>query len=228
MAGARWCAAICCLGLVWALGPPAVAAAEDQLVEFQWTFAVLRPGSQDAELFPVVKDTPLTSGDLFKLYIEKASPCYVYWVYLSSRQKLRLLFPQRIDAYDDPPGINTPHYIPSGSQWFQLDEEVGQERFYVLASASRLLELENLFTRLAAAGDGRAKEDLSQKILAEIRRLRWENRKFKRTAERPALIMGQIRGEIEAQKNDWQKISALATVVRAENFYSKALTIDHR
>jgi hypothetical protein len=220
--------------LIWAvvgiltLAPAFGAAASDDAVpiRFRYAFVAYNPSPSGGELVPITRDTALTTGDYFKFFIEKETPCHVYLVYLSAQKDIHLLFPPA--PGQAAPETSVPFYIPDAKNWFRLDEQTGEERFYLLAADQRLQTLEDLFTRLTAVDADADKDLIRVQITGEIRRLRWENRNFKRAAERPVAIMGQLRGAPGAEMPPPKEISDLAIAVSGEGFYSKAFTIDHR
>ena len=205
----------------------AQAEGED-LIQLKWAFVAFNHTDDGGELVPIRKDSAMNSGDYFKFFIEKQTPCYVYLAYLSAQGDMHLLFPAEVSTYDAGLSIQMGQYVPSGRNWFRLDSHTGEERFYLLASLERLTDMEQLFKRLEGTTVAAEKKQLTDDIVSEIRRLRWENRKFKRTAERPVAIMGQLRGLSKTKMPEPQKVSDLAVEIRAEQFYSKAFTIDHR
>jgi hypothetical protein len=200
----------------------------EDLIQLKWAFVAFNHTDDGGELVPIRKDTAMNSGDYFKFFIEKQNPCYIYLAYLSAQGDIHLLYPSAVDSNDASLSIGMGAYVPSGNNWFRLDFHTGEERFYLLASLERLTAMESMFTRLAAAPGAVEKKQLTDDIVSEIRRLRWENRKFKRTAERPVAIMGQLRGLSKTKMPEPKKVSDLAVEIRAEQFYSKAVTIDHR
>ena len=119
------------------------------------------------------------------------------------------------------------HYIPADDQWFELDEHTGEERFYLLASVKRLTDLEALVNGYESA-DNVKKPPLTEKILAEIRKLRKQHLKFKTYAERPVNIIGNLRGTEKAETAEARDIAKYALEISADTFYSRTFTIDHQ
>ena len=87
--------------------------------------------------------------------------------------------------------------------------------------------LESLFSQYESAQPAQ-KEELKQKILAEIKNLQWQHRNFKKYAERPVPIIGNLRGAGEVDKSDSFDVADLAIEISAQNFYSRTFTIEHR
>ncbi len=196
-------------------------------LKFSWAFVGYSKGDSGGELVSIEQDVKLKSGDKFKFFFEMMQSGYVYLIMQSSQQDIDLLFPEKLNKYDAPTPPGGAFYVPSGANWFQLDDQHGQERFYVLVSMNRLLELEVLLKGYQAT-DGASKAAYKDKILKEIRSLRWKNRKFKKSAERPVAIMGQTRGVKKATIPDSKSVSEMATAIEAENFFSRTFTIDHQ
>lgn len=217
-------------GVLLAVGAPVPAAfadADQAPLKFNWAFVGYSKGDSGGELVRIDRDIRLNSGDKFKFFFEMIQRGYAYLITLSSQAELHLLFPQSLARYDTPPPPAGTYYIPSGRNWFQLDDQKGQERFYLLVSTERLLGLESLFKGYLAAA-GAQKVAFRDGVLSEIRRLRWKYRKFKKTAERPVAVMGKTRGIKKAALPDAAAVSALATPVETDNFFSRTFTIDHQ
>jgi hypothetical protein len=196
-------------------------------LKFNWAFVGYSKGDTGGELVRIEKDIHLKSGDKFKFFFETMQRGYVYLITQSSQAAMHLLFPQDLGTYDGPPPAVGAFYIPSGANWFQLDDQKGEERFYLLVSTQRLLELESLLKGYLAS-KGAQQAAFKDSVLSEVRRLRWKHRKFKKSAERPVAIMGQTRGIKKATLPDASAVSDLATFIEAENFFSRTFTIDHQ
>jgi len=211
-------------------GPKATATWADTTagpLKFNWAFVGYSKGDTGGELVSIDKDIQLKSGDKFKFFFEMMQSGYVYLLTYSSQAELYLLFPQNLGQYNTSPPPNRSFYIPAGVNWFQLDDQKGQERFYLLVSTQRLFELESLLKAYNAA-QGAQKTAFKDGVLKEIKRLRWKHRKFKKKAERPVAIMGQTRGIQKATLPDAAAVSKLATSIEAKNFFSRTFTIDHQ
>lgn len=213
--------------LIAATNPDVCDAADPEPLKFNWAFVGYSKGGDEGELVRIDRDVKLKSGDRFKFYFEMMQRGYVYLITCSSQGDIFLLFPQSLGRYDTPPPSAGSFYIPSGVNWFQLDDDKGQERFYLLVSTQRLLELESLLKGYQAAKDA-PKAAFKDSVLAEIRRLRWKHRQFKKSAERPVAIMGQTRGIKKATLPDASAVSEMATSIEAKTFFSRTFTIDHQ
>jgi hypothetical protein len=111
--------------------------------------------------------------------------------------------------------------IPSSDSWMRLDDRVGTERFFVVASPQPIVRLEALFTLYDTANEG-LRRQLAADFEGEIVRLRKELQPLETPAERPAVIGGLVRG-MKSPRDDVE-----VTEVAAEGFFLKVLTIEHR
>jgi len=148
-------------------------------LKFNWAFVGYSKGDTGGELVSIDKDIQLKSGDKFKFFFEMTQSGYVYLLTYSSQAELYLLFPQNLGQYNTPPPAAGSIYIPAGINWFQLDDQKGEERFYLLVSKQRLYELESLLKAYHTA-QGAQKTAFKNGVLKEIKRLRWKHRKFKK------------------------------------------------
>jgi hypothetical protein len=200
---------------------------KEENVHFRWALGAITVEGKNYVLIPITKDTTLKTGDQFKIFLELQKDCFVYLISHSSQGSLQMLFPYDFQQFVPKNDILKKNYIPKENKWFKLDQHVGIETFYLLASAQRLNQLESLFGQYVSA-QSTQKEELKQKILAEIKNLRWQNRKFKKHAERPVPIIGSLRGAGKVDKPESFDVADLAIEISAQNFYSRTFTIDHR
>jgi hypothetical protein len=201
-------------------------AQEKGSVHFQWAFGAIKK-VDGSEVEAVTRDTVLKTGDQIKFFLNLKNTCYVYLIYLSSQGELSVLFPQRFKPLSGEYDLSGTHYIPKDDQWFELDEHLGEEKFYLLASAERLSKLEALVNDYESA-DSAKKPAFAKNILVEIRNLRKQHLKFKTYAERPVNIIGNLRGTEKAGKAGAHDVANLAVEISADTFYSRTFTIDHR
>ena len=195
-------------------------------IQFQWAFGALKRAN-GSKFVAVTKDTDLKTGDQIKFFLKVNDNCFVYLIYRSSQGELSILFPHRFKLMSAEYTLAGNHYIPKGDQWFELDEHTGEERFYLLASKNRLMDLEARINDYESA-DNAKKPALAKVILAEIRKLRKQHLKFKTYAERPVNIIGNLRGTEKAETAGSQDIAKFAVEISADTFYSRTFTIDHK
>ncbi len=196
-------------------------------IKFHWAFVAAKQASQNVQIEPITRDTILRSGDQIKFFIKLQNSCYVYLIYHSSQGELSVLFPRHFKLKKGEKNLAVSHYIPNGDQWFELDEHAGEERFYLLASTERLLELESLVNNYVTA-DAAKKPSLAKMILTEIRRLRKKHLKFKTYAERPVSIIGGLRGTDGKKPTEALDAAKYAIEISADTFFSRTFTIDHK
>jgi hypothetical protein len=202
------------------------AAQPNANVKFQWAFGALKKAN-GSKFEAISKDTDLKTGDQIKFFLKVNKDCFVYLIYRSSQGELSVLFPHRFKVLSAEYTVSGEHYIPKDDDWFELDDHTGEERFYLLASVERLLELETLINDYESAGAAQ-KPPLAQKILSEIRKLRKQHLKFKTYAERPVNIIGNLRGTEKAETAGARDIAKFAVEISADTFYSRTFTIDHQ
>lgn len=224
-------AAFVALGLGLTLGFGLVVAQQqseqEQNIRFLWAFGAIKKGEGESKLIPIARDTALKSGDQIKFFVKLEIECFVYLIYHSSQGEVSVLFPYRFEQLSRGYPSQAEYFIPQGVEWFELDEQVGQETFYLLASADRLHDLEALINMYETA-DPAKKPELAKKALKEIRGLMRENRKFKSFAEKPVTIMGHLRGSEKVEAASTPDVTNLAVEISGSNFYSRTFTIDHK
>ncbi|MDJ0984566.1 MAG: DUF4384 domain-containing protein [Desulfobacterales bacterium] len=202
------------------------SAPQEANLQFQWAFGALKKAN-GSKFEAVTKDTVLKTGDQIKFFLSVNQNSFVYLIYRSSQGELSVLFPQRFQLQSAEYTLAGHHYIPKDDQWFELDAHTGEERFYLLASIKRLVDLEALINEYESA-DKAKKPPLAKKILAEIRRLRKQHLKFKTYAERPVNIIGNLRGTEKAETVKTHDIAKYAVEISADTFFSRTFTIDHK
>lgn len=134
-----------------------------ETVSFSWAFLV-KSESRPVQALEFAGPEPVFAGELLRIYLEWPAQSFVYLYLLDSKEDLYLVFPPNGSFYngDFPAGYQT--YIPSGREWFALDELKGRERFYLLASNKRLFELEKLTDSFLASND----QNLKGRLQAEL------------------------------------------------------------
>ena len=196
-------------------------------VTFLWSFGAIRNTGTGPRFESITRDTAMKSGDKIKFFLRVENNCFVYLIYQSSQGDLSVLFPYRFKMEDKGYQTSENYYIPKGDQWFELDEYSGTEKFYLIANANRLAELENLLNEYESA-DKSHKITIGKKIVSEIRKLRKKHLKFKSPVEKPITIVGKMRGTEEAKAAGLNDIADHASEISAENFFIRTFTIDHQ
>ena len=202
--------------------------AEDQSIRFRWAFACLKKQNRDHKLSKVTHGTSLKTGDRLKMYIELQTKCFVYIFYEAPQGKIYMLFPYETELFSADYGISKEYYIPQGDMWFELDENVGTEKFYLLASSQRLNELEALYGQYSSATKLPKQKVLGKEILTKIRELRKQRLDLTTIPERPVQIAGSIRGIEKDKVDNSPDVANVAVQISATDFYSRTFTIDHQ
>jgi len=220
------------LGLVYPENPRTASATqqrqpEKENVTFNWAFGALVGKESERKLISITRDTVLKTGDQFKMMVELKRKCFVYLIYHSGQGEVQLLFPNNIKQFSDNYKTLEKYYIPQGDLWFALDENVGQETFYLLVSVKRLTKLETLLNDHESA-DPKGKPALTTKILTEIRKIKRQYRTLTAAAERPVSIGGTVRGVTKNQNIPLNDVASLAVEITATDFYSRTFTIEHK
>lgn len=199
----------------------------DDKVSFLWAFGAIRKTDQGSQFVKITRDTELKSGDQLKMLVKLNKKCFVYVFYYSSQGQLHMLLPYHLNQFSDDYEVSKNYYIPQGNFVMELDENVGKEKFYLIASARRLHELENLFDSYDS-DEGAKKTEFSESIIEEIRKLRKRHKKFTTEAERPIASTGSIRAHIVSGQVGLPELDELAVEVTAKDFFAKTFTIDHK
>jgi hypothetical protein len=196
-------------------------------ISFRWAFGAMVGPENDRRLVAITRDTTLKTGDQLKLLVELKKKCFVYLIYHSGQDDMLMLFPYKLDQFSTDYKISKKYFIPQGNLWFELDENFGVETFYLLASATRLNELEALFENHKTEG-AIDKQKRAKNILNQIRKIKKQYRKLTTNAERPVSIGGNVRGVNKDQEILPLDFDAISAVVSASNFYSRTFTIEHQ
>ena len=207
--------------------PIAHAEKKDGNISFRWAFGALVGAENDQRLISVDREATLKTGDKLKILLKLQKKCYVYFIYRSADGELYRLFPYELNQLSPEVKTSDKYYIPQGGGWFELDENIGREKFYLLASAERLTHLETLLERLDAAQVPK-KAKIGLEVLSEIRKIRKRHKKFTSRAERPIPIGGSLRGLNDKNRAGLPEIAPLSFEISAVDFYYRSYTIDHQ
>jgi len=235
MRSLRWVVLICLFvsfGFICPDSPDTVIAAqkiqsEKENVCFRWAFGAVVGKENARKLVKITHDTTLKTGDQFKMLVELEKKCFVYLIYHGGQGEMQMLFPNDLKQFTTNYRLMEKYFIPQADLWFALDENVGRETFYLLASAKRLTKLEALLTDYESADPAR-KPELTTQILSEIRATKRKHKKFTAVAERPVTIGGTVRGINKHPKTPAYDISKIAVEIRATDFFSRTFTIEHK
>ena len=201
-------------------------AAEGKEIRLQWAFGALTGPEENPRLVSIEEHAVLSSGDRMKIFLQPQIDCFVYLFYRSSQKELMVLLPARGIGSRATAGART--MVPTGSDWFRLDEVTGIETFYLLVSARPLAKLEALCSKLVTAAAQPEREAIDRQILSEVTRLQKKRRTLTADAERPIRLGGNFRGAVDNAQPELPDISRIAMEITASDFYSRTFTIDHR
>jgi outer membrane protein OmpA-like peptidoglycan-associated protein len=109
-------------------------------------------GQNKAELVDYDGRSTLKSKDAYRIYVHPQSRCYVYIYQVDAKGKGAWLFPRDQVTDVNPLSVND-HWLPSRNATFTLDNNVGLETVYLVASRSRATDLESYINNAAATPD---------------------------------------------------------------------------
>ncbi|MBS1257475.1 MAG: hypothetical protein MAG551_00519 [Candidatus Scalindua arabica] len=95
----------------------------------------------------------LQSGDKFKVQFKTSKDAYVYIIIHDSLNKANLLFPDPGIKLSNNVKANSSHTVPAQDRWFWLDENIGVETVFVLASESLLDNINALLIEMEDADE---------------------------------------------------------------------------
>jgi len=90
----------------------------------------------------------LQSGDRFLVKYKTTYDAYIYILMLDSQGEVIQLFPDPKIHISNKTGGGQEYQVPSGSQWFGLDEALGIETVYAIASRKPLQNISKLVASL--------------------------------------------------------------------------------
>ena len=195
---------------------------------FSWAFGAIVGSEGKRQFIQINRDTELNSGDQLKMLLKLKKKCFVYIYYHSSQGELYMLFPYNLSQFSSDYEVSKDYYIPKGNFVLELDEIIGKEKIYLIASNRRIPELENLYTSYNSAESSK-KPELIKQIILELRKLRKRHKKFTIEAERPVTSIGSIRGPvIKKEAGKFTDLKKNVVEFNANNFFARTFTIDHK
>lgn len=222
--------AVVILGAVWSAAIPGRSFGQGEsdaaAVHFLWAFGALVGPQGNHKLIAVDRDLPLQTGDRLQFMVSHQAPCFIYLFHLNGGNALTLLYPRQFAP--TPAKTDAAIYVPSGNQWFALDEETGPEKFFLLASHQPLLKIENLYLHLRTLTGENDRQATIAAIIDAIKELRRRHLRNTGPVERPIRLGGSFRGMDEDLAAKVPDLSTIAVEIMASNFYSRTFTIDHR
>jgi len=195
-------------------GTASSQASDEDKVGFVWAFEALVAEGNVTKQVSIKEDMQLKTGDQLKMFVELRKPCFVYVIHHGAGGEIQRLFPYDIQQFTTDYQTSKTYEIPPNDGWFRINEQAGLETFYLVASAPRLMDLEQLLATYAAAQP--AEQPLAAtNILAELHNLLKQHRASVKPG-RPVPIAGNMRKGIEGVE------------ITAPQFYIETFTIEHR
>jgi serpin B len=110
-------------------------------------FDVVREAPGEYQPETVWDGDTLTHQDNYKVVFQSNTPCYIYIAQVDSTGKVNAIFPSSYASGGNPVQVSTPYEVPTGPGWFYLDDNVGVETIYVMASREQRRDLEDIFAQ---------------------------------------------------------------------------------
>jgi hypothetical protein len=129
----------------------------------------------------------LTSKDPYYISLQASDQCYVYIFQLDSSKKLVQLLPNPMFTKNDNPISSGQLRIPDSPAFFHLDDTVGSETIYLVASRWRQEKLEDFKINFGENVNEESKSDLSKQFLSLM------NDYDKSTGKLPGLVFGKLK-----------------------------------
>lgn len=199
---------------------------EQDSLHFHFGALALLKKQKPSELVPLASNSTLTTGDRIKFFLETSKTAFFYIFHHGPDGALSLLFPLDLKKAKMPAGKHAE--IPEGTLWFVLDTVTGVEKFFLLASSSRLIRLEDLWARHTNLKDRLELRNSTRSLMAEIARLNKQSSSLTAAAEKPVRLAGKIRTLTQADLIVLPENNTFAEEITAEGFYGKTFTIEHR
>ena len=129
------------------VSPP---AAEEPREYLSFSINYLYRASGQGNFEPLQEGSVLHSGDHYKIIFTPMEDCYIYIFQIDSAQKIYQLFPMErfgevIVNNFNPVQTGKTYYLPAESKSYVLDQQIGKETIYFLASRQRDMALEELY-----------------------------------------------------------------------------------
>ncbi|MBN2533345.1 MAG: DUF4384 domain-containing protein [Spirochaetales bacterium] len=204
---------------------PLCISSEEKSISFTWAFFCKIPDGT-IHTTDYTKNTIFLSGDYeLKIFLRHEKDTFLYLFLHDAEGDLYLFYPAFFSDFEVITKPEQSIYIPEDLEWFSLEGK-GKERFYLLASAERLARLENYTEAYQKVfySSTSSKEDLNelrQKVIDEIRRLRIEHfALIKKAQDAVLLVAGEFRGLDKTLEFPAQQITV-------QGFYARTIRIEH-
>lgn len=107
------------------------------------------PGYKESELR---EGGVLRSGDRFRIKFELQKGAYVCLLALNSQGNLNKILHGKARSFVFKAEPNVPYFVPQDDGWFQLDNNKGVERIYLLSSADPIGDIDHKIDELKKSG----------------------------------------------------------------------------
>jgi len=94
----------------------------------------------------------LRSGDRFKIEFQLQEGAYAVLLALNSQGHVCSLWPRNVVSSNAKAEAGVTYFVPSDDEWFELDDNRGVEKIYLLISVEPIEGLENKIRELAKSG----------------------------------------------------------------------------
>jgi hypothetical protein len=192
------------------------APATRDLFRFKWAF-IIRDHDGKTRTADFNDKVTVKKGDAIRIYLEPVTSVYLYLYMFSAQKELECLFPANPDFYEQNVKTGTQHLLPGAEKWFIMDEKAGTERFYLLASSSRLSDIETLTKKMLSNPKD---TEVKARLLDEIKTVRRSKGDLNTPVEKGVPIAGTV---VAVTRGPAQE----ATLTEAAGFFSKTLRIEH-
>jgi len=186
------------------------------ILQFKWAF-FLHDQDGRTKVIDFKDKVVVRKGDGLRIYLEPVTSVYLYLYMFDAQKQLRCIFPSTPDFYAKKPRTGVSHILPSSEKWFIMDEQPGTERFFLIASSTRLTDIENLTKKMLSSPDD---AEVKAKLLDEIKTVRRSKGDLNTPVEKGVPIAGTIVAVTRGPANE-------ATLTEAAGFFSKTLRIEH-
>ncbi len=137
--------------LLWYVRRPTSQTAAGELppLALRCEFITQAPGGE----MRLGDGSTVRSGQKFRIRVQPNSDCYLYVLLYDSQGRASVLFPhKKIGLPNDIRG-GVSYEIPEGSKWYWFDDQPGTETFYLVASYTRLNDLDRLLVKMQQDGN---------------------------------------------------------------------------
>jgi len=108
----------------------------------------------------------LRSGDKFQVSFKASQDSYIYIFLQDSKGEISQLFPHPKVKQSNKVIKDNEYVIPAKDKWFWLDENVGKETIYILATENPLDATETVMRTLKSSGINQLQKSLASNLLA--------------------------------------------------------------